>query len=129
VLQIPKAFRFLWADKADDGSAVRYRATHGGRGSAKSHSYAQALILKAAEKPLRVGCYREIQKSIRDSVKRLLDDKIKDSGLADFYRSTDTEISGDERLAIHLQRAAHQPGRGEVHGGLWTSPRYSRRTR
>lgn len=91
-VRLPKAFSFLWADKADDGKAVRYRAAYGGRGSAKSHSFAQALILKAAERPLRIGCYREIQKSIRDSVKRLLDDKIAESGLKDFYQSTDTEI-------------------------------------
>jgi phage terminase large subunit len=41
-----------------------------------------------------VGCYREIQKSIRDSVKRLLDDKIAACGLKDFFISTDTEIRG-----------------------------------
>lgn len=93
-VQVPEAFRFLWADKADDGLPVRYRAVHGGRGSAKSHSFAQALTLKAAEKPLRVLCAREVQKSIRDSVKRLLDDKIEASGLRDFYESTDTEIRG-----------------------------------
>lgn len=91
---MPEAFRFLFQEKADDGSAVRYRACFGGRGSAKSHSLCQALILKAYEKPLRVGCYREIQKSIRDSVKRLLDDKIRDSGLDNFFESTDTEIRG-----------------------------------
>lgn len=92
--KIPKAFRFLWADKADDGLPVRYRAAHGGRGSAKSHSFCSALVLKAAQSPLRVGCYREIQKSIRDSVKRLLDDKIEQHGLSAFYESTDTEIRG-----------------------------------
>jgi phage terminase large subunit len=91
-VRLPEAFRFLFADKADDGLPVRYRAAHGGRGSAKSHSFAQALVLKAASKPLRIGCYREIQKSIRDSVKRLLDDKIAACGLKDFYQSTDTEI-------------------------------------
>jgi phage terminase large subunit len=91
-VRLPDAFRFLWDAKADDGKLVRYRAAFGGRGSAKSHSFAQALILKAAEQPLRVGCYREIQKSIRDSVKRLLDDKIAACGLTDFYTSTDTEI-------------------------------------
>jgi phage terminase large subunit len=93
-VQLPEAFEFLWFEKADDGKPVRYRAAYGGRGSAKSHSFAQALILKAAQQPLRVGCYREIQKSIRDSVKRLLDDKIRESGLTDFYVSTDTEIRG-----------------------------------
>lgn len=91
-VRLPESFRFLWATTADDGKPVRYRAAHGGRGSAKSHSFALALVLKAAEKPLRIGCYREIQKSIRDSVKRLLDDKIRDAGLTDFYVSTDTEI-------------------------------------
>jgi phage terminase large subunit len=94
LVQIPEAFKFLWQEKADDGLPVRYRAAYGGRGSAKSHSFCEGLVLKAAEKPLRIGCYREIQKSIRDSVKRLLDDKIRDSGLTDFYESTDSEIRG-----------------------------------
>jgi phage terminase large subunit len=93
-VNLPDSFRFLWAEKADDGRPIRYRAAYGGRGSAKSHSFAQALVLKAAERPLRVACYREIQKSIRDSVKRLLDDKIAAAGLKGFYQSTDTEIRG-----------------------------------
>ncbi len=91
-VQFPEAFEFLFADHADDGKPVRYRAAHGGRGSAKSHSYAQAAVIKAAQRPLRIGCYREIQKSIRDSAKRLLDDKIEACGLKGFYDSTDTEI-------------------------------------
>ena len=108
-IKLPDAFRFLWQDSADDGKPVRYRAVYGGRGSAKSHSFAQALILKAAETPLRIGCYREIQKSIRDSVKRLLDDKIRDSGLQDFYESTDTEIRGPNGSLF-------------IFGGLRTNP-------
>ncbi len=93
-VKLPESFEFLFAKVADDGLPVRYRACHGGRGSAKSHSFAQALILKAAQEPLRIGCFREIQKSIRDSVKRLLDDKIRDSGLSELFESTDTEIRG-----------------------------------
>ena len=93
-IQFPEAFRFLFAEKADDGLPVRYRAAHGGRGSAKSHSFCSAAILKAAATPLRIGVYREIQKSIRDSAKRLLDDKIAENGLSHFYESTDTEIRG-----------------------------------
>lgn len=86
----------LFSDVADDGLPVRYRALYGGRGSGKSHSFAQALVLRAADpqRPLRIGCYREIQKSIKDSVKRLLDDKIKALGLEGVYTSTDTEIRG-----------------------------------
>jgi phage terminase large subunit len=108
-VQIPDAFRFLWQPQADDGKPVRYRAVHGGRGSAKSHSFAEALVLKAAEKPLRIGCFREVQKSIRDSVKRLLDDKIRDSGLGEFYESTDSEIRGKNGSLF-------------IFGGLRTNP-------
>ena len=108
-IQFPEAFRFLWDQKADDGRAVRYRAARGGRGSAKSHSFASALVLKAASQPLRIGCFREIQKSIRDSVKRLLDDKIRSAGLESAFVSTDTEIR------------AHN-GSLFIFGGLRTNP-------
>lgn len=101
-VQIPRAFRELF-------DPHRYKAFHGGRGSAKSHSFAQALVLQAAQRPLRIGCYREIQKSIRDSVKRLLDDKIEGSGLKAFYDSTDTEIRGKNGSLF-------------VFGGLRTNP-------
>lgn len=52
-------------------------------------------MLRAAEEPLRILCCREVQRSIRDSVKRLLDDKIAASRLGDFFGSTDTEIRGE----------------------------------
>lgn len=87
-IQMPETFRFLFED------GWRYKASYGGRGSGKSHAFAQALVLQAAQKPLRILCAREIQRSIKDSVKRLLDDKIAASGLSGFYQSTDTEIRG-----------------------------------
>jgi phage terminase large subunit len=93
-VRFPEAYRFLFADKADDGLPVRYRAGFGGRGSAKSHSFCSAAVIKGANQPLRIGIYREIQRSIRDSAKRLLDDKIEENGLSHFYESTDTEIRG-----------------------------------
>lgn len=108
-VKLPESFAFLFDKVADDGLPVRYRACHGGRGSAKSHSFAQALIIKAAKDPLRIGCFREIQKSIRDSVKRLLDDKIRDSGLSEVFESTDTEIRGTNGSLF-------------IFGGLRTNP-------
>lgn len=86
-LQIPEAFRELF-------ELSRYKAYFGGRGSAKSHSFARALLIQGAAQTLRIGCFREVQLSIRDSVKRLLDDCIDDAGLRGFYRSTDNEIRG-----------------------------------
>jgi len=93
-LRLPEAFRFLRQPLADDGTPVRWRAAYGGRGSAKSRSFVTEIVLQAAERPERILCCREIQRSIRDSVKRLLDDEIGRTGLGGFYTSTDAEIRG-----------------------------------
>ena len=89
-LQIPRAFRFLY----DEGHH-RIRAARGGRGSAKSHSFAQALVIKGRQTKKRILCAREIQLSIKESVKKLLDDKIEQAGLSGFYHSTETGITGE----------------------------------
>ena len=81
-----------WAQRLWEPS--RYKVMRGGRGSAKSRSAAAALLLQAAESPHRVLCAREIQKSIKDSVKRLLDDEIERLGLGYFYESVENEIRG-----------------------------------
>lgn len=65
----------------------RYKVLHGGRGGGKSHGVAMVLLDMAARNPLRVLCAREIQKSMRDSVHRLLRDKIVQMGLTAFYLS------------------------------------------
>lgn len=70
---------------------MRYKVLYGGRGAARSWSVARALLIKAAATPLRVGCFRELQKSIKDSVHRLLTDQIDLLGLPG-YEITDHEI-------------------------------------
>ncbi|MGA8539321.1 MAG: PBSX family phage terminase large subunit [Terriglobales bacterium] len=55
----------------------RYKVAHGGRGSSKSWSFAKALILRAAEKRLRILCCRELMNSISESVHHLLADQIR----------------------------------------------------
>ncbi len=86
-LQLPYAFREL-------RTPSRYKAFHGGRGGAKSHSFASELVLRGAERGLRILCCREIQKSITASVKQLLDDKIRAADLRGLYNSTQYGISG-----------------------------------
>ena len=86
-IALPHAFRPLFTPS-------RYKAFYGGRGSGKSHSVATALVLMAAERPLRILAAREIQRSIRDSSKRLLDDRIAALGLSRRYRSTAEAIRG-----------------------------------
>lgn len=73
---------------------ARYKCAYGGRGSGKSWSFARALIVQGAEKPLRILCAREVQKSIKQSVHTLLVDQIQAMSLGSFYEVTESEIRG-----------------------------------
>ena len=56
---------------------ARYKAAWGGRGSGKSHFFGEHLISDHMLEPgLRSVCIREIQKSLKESAKRLLEDKL-----------------------------------------------------
>lgn len=60
----------------------RYKGIYGGRGSAKSHFFGELAIERCMLKPgVRIVCVREVQKSLKESVKLLLEDKIKYFGL------------------------------------------------
>ena len=72
----------------------RLKVLHGGRGSGKSWAVARALLVLGAQKPLRILCAREVQRSIKDSVHRLLNDQIQAMGLGTFYEVLETEIRG-----------------------------------
>lgn len=72
----------------------RYKVMHGGRGGGKSWAVARALLLKSADEPLRILCAREVQKSMRDSVHRLLKDQIVALGLTSEFEILDNEIRG-----------------------------------
>ncbi len=84
----------------------RFKFAHGGRGSAKSWSIADILLLKGREKKLRILNTREIQKSIKDSVHTLFKDRIGIHGYTD-YQVLDTiirnKITGTELLFTGLR--------------------------
>lgn len=63
---------------------ARYKGAHGGRGSGKSHFFAEQLIVDSLAIPgLRSVCIREHQKSLKDSAKKLLEDKLNKFGLTE----------------------------------------------
>jgi phage terminase large subunit len=65
---------------------ARYKGAWGGRGSGKSHFFAEALVERAVLEPgLRFACVREIQKSLQQSVKRLIEDKIEALGVGHVF--------------------------------------------
>lgn len=86
-VEFPAKLRFLF-------EPARYKIGYGGRGSAKSWSFARALLLLGAQRPLRILCARELQNSIADSVHKLLTDQISALGLDGFYEPLKTEIKG-----------------------------------
>lgn len=62
----------------------RYKGAWGGRGSGKSHFFAGLMIEDHLRlKGLRSVCIREVQKTLKDSAKKLLEDKIKEYKLED----------------------------------------------
>lgn len=84
----PRKFRPLLEEKAN------YKVFYGGRGGAKSWQFARALLIKGLKGGLRVLCTREVQSSLKESVKQLLSDQIKALGLSEHYRETKDEIRG-----------------------------------
>lgn len=86
-VNLPQWAYLLWED-------FRHLGLHGGRGAAKSRSIGTALVLQSVQRHERVLCGREVQKSIKDSVKRLLDDEINRLGLSSLFTSTEAEIRG-----------------------------------
>lgn len=61
---------------------ARYKGAHGGRGSGKSHFFAGCLVEDHLRFPgLRSVGIREIQRSLEQSAKRLIEDKIEEFGL------------------------------------------------
>lgn len=72
---------------------ARYKGIYGGRGGAKSHFFADQLIDDCiTHRGLRAVCIREYQVSLEQSVKRLLDDKIKQYSLGQEFRVMDSCI-------------------------------------
>jgi phage terminase large subunit len=62
----------------------RYKGAHGGRGSGKSHFFAGLMIEDSLlERGLRSVCIREVQKSLKESAKRLIEDKLAEQGLGE----------------------------------------------
>src|SRR5690349_5238032 len=72
----------------------RYKGAYGGRGGAKSHFFAEQIILRCMVRQTRVVCIREVQNSIKDSVRQLLVDKIEKLGVGKLFDALETEIRG-----------------------------------
>jgi phage terminase large subunit len=71
----------------------RYKGAKGGRSSGKSHFFAELLVeAMIVNKDLSAVCIREIQKSLKFSAKKLIENKIKALGVSHLFDITINEI-------------------------------------
>jgi phage terminase large subunit len=76
----------------------RYKAVYGGRGSGKSHFFGELLVETCqAERGTSAVCIREAQRTLAQSSKRLIENKIADLGVGSHFKifSDKIETPGD----------------------------------
>ena len=85
VLETPRVFEPLLGRS-------RYKGIHGGRGSGKSHFFAELLIERQLTERADAVCIRENQKSLDQSVKKLLEHKIQQMNAGSYFEVQDSKI-------------------------------------
>jgi phage terminase large subunit len=103
-VEVPEKLETLF-----DDTYYRYYVLKGGRGGGKSWAVALKLILKGFTEPCIILCTREVQRTIKDSVHRLLSDTIERLGLEGFYevqRDKITGLNGTVFIFTGLQNSA-----------------------
>jgi phage terminase large subunit len=80
---------------------ARYKGAHGGRGSGKSHQFGEMLIEAHIMEPNESSvCVREVQKSLDQSVKRLLEGKIEKMNAGAYFDVQDARIKSTKGTGI-----------------------------
>ncbi len=71
---------------------ARYLGAHGGRGSGKSHFFAELAIFRSLVSKTDIVCIRENQKSLAQSCKKLLEIKIESLNAGAYFEVLDAKI-------------------------------------
>jgi len=122
-----------WIGKAEEGKKTdlqfprileplfepyRYKVLYGGRGGCKSWGIAIALLLLGRKSKLRILCARELQKSIKDSVHKLLSDRTYDLNLQDFYSIQTATIKGLNGTEFFFEGLRHNASQIKSYEGI-----------
>lgn len=76
---------------------------YGGRGAGRSWGVARALLMLGTQRAIRVLCCRELQKSISESVHKVLSDQIEALGLSSFYDIEVARIKGKNGTSFNFE--------------------------
>ena len=72
---------------------ARYKGAHGGRGSGKSHFFGEMLVETCLyERGMLAVCLREVQKTLAQSSKRLIESKIQELGVSQDFKVFNDKI-------------------------------------
>lgn len=82
---------------------ARYKGAHGGRGSGKSHFFAELLIERCLMQKTDAVCIREVQKTLNQSVKKLLEIKIEALGVGSMFEVQESVIKTPQGGLIIFQ--------------------------
>jgi phage terminase large subunit len=86
---------------------ARYKGAFGGRGSGKSHAFASYIVIRCATVRTDVVCLREVQRSLKQSVKKLLENKIEALGLGAAFEIQHDRIKGKNGSLIIFEGLAN----------------------
>lgn len=70
----------------------RYKGGHGGRGSGKSHFFGEMLVERHIMQKTDAVCIREVQKSLSQSVKKLIEGKIEKMNAGYYFEVQQAQI-------------------------------------
>jgi phage terminase large subunit len=80
---------------------ARYKGAKGGRGGGKSHFLAELLVETLVINPnTSAVCIREIQRSLKFSAKKVIEEKINSLGVEEYFEITNTEIRSTKGKGI-----------------------------
>jgi phage terminase large subunit len=92
-----------WSLPILKAEAARYIGIWGGRGSGKSHFVAEWIVERCMLAKTNVVCIREVQKSLQQSVKKLLEDKIEALGVGHMFEVQEAKIKAPHGGVIIFQ--------------------------
>jgi len=85
VLETPEVFEPLL-------HPARYKGAYGGRGSGKSHFFAEMVVEEMIRGKTDIVCLREVQKSLKFSVKKLIESKIQSMNAGAYFEVQEQQI-------------------------------------
>src|SRR5690349_1307656 len=84
--------RDLFFDADGQWIPSRYKVMHGGRAGLKTWGFARVALMLATARKLRIGCAREYQNSIAESVHETLSSQIEELRLKPYFKVNERSI-------------------------------------